>query len=339
MTEPERIGQVLFMGLAGNQLGAAERAAIGSEAVGSVWYTELSAAPLPAVASVSAAVQALAPVQQTRTIRLLIGANQEGGQIDQFHGPGFTPIPSALSQGQLAPGDLQAQANGWGKELLAARINLEVAPVMDTVPPGTDATNAPIGALQRGFGHDPATVSSHGLAFIAGMHAAGEAVVVKHFPGLGRVAGNTDFVATAVDDVTAVDDPFLQPFADAIASGTDMVMVSTALYTRIDAQRIAAFSPAVIGLLRNRYNYGGVVVSDDLGAAAAVQSTPPGDRAVDFLLAGGDLVTIKGADLIAPVAAAILGRVQSDSAFKRRVDEAAMRVLELKSRLHLACDG
>ncbi|MEP7105229.1 MAG: glycoside hydrolase family 3 N-terminal domain-containing protein [Chloroflexota bacterium] len=337
LTLDQRIGQLLFVGLAQNQLGAAERAAIVDDHVGAVWYTELSAAPAASVAAVSASVQALAPVPATGRLTLFVGANQEGGQIDQFHGPGFSPIPSALAQGSESPPQLEADAYGWGRQLMAAGIHLEVAPVLDTVPPGTDAANAPIGALQREYGHDPATVTAHGVAFLTDMQRAGQAVTVKHFPGLGRVAGDTDFTAAVVDTVTTADDPYLKPFAAGIGAGTDMVMVSLALYTQIDPQRLAAFSPVVIGLVRGRYRFAGVIVSDDLGAAVAVQVIPPGQRAVDFIAAGGDLVTVKYASLVPPMAVAIRARADADAAFRQTVDAAALRVLELKARRGLIC--
>jgi beta-N-acetylhexosaminidase len=42
----------------------------------------------------------------------------------------------------------------------------------------------------------------------------------KHFPGLGRVVGNTDFTAGVVDSITTADDPYLAPFKTAsIAPG------------------------------------------------------------------------------------------------------------------------
>ncbi len=337
LTEDQRIGQLLFMGLAGNQLGSAERGAIRLGNVGSVWYTELSNAPSSSVAATSADLQALAPVISGRRIGLFVAANQEGGQIDQFHGPGFTPIPSALVQGREDPAQLEADASDWGRQLIGAGINLEVAPVMDTVPPGGDAANAPIGALQREFGHDPSAVSAHGVAFTAGMQRAGEAVTVKHFPGLGRVTANTDFSANVVDRTTSADDPYLQPFADSIVAGADMVMVATALYTRIDGERLAAFSPVVMRLLRERYRFNGVIVSDDLGAAASVQAISPGQRAVDFVAAGGDLVTVKYASLVPQMTAALRARADADPAFRQRVDDAALHVLEAKSRHGLLC--
>ena len=335
LTQRQRIGQLFFLGLAGNQLGLAERSAIETYAAGSVWFTDFSTAPSASVAAVSAQVQALA-TPSTANIGFLIGANQEGGQIDQFRGPGFSPIPSALQQGTEDPATLQTEAALWAAQLKAAGINLDLAPVMDTVPAGQDASNAPIGALQRELGHDPATVSSHGLAFIAGMHQSNVLVTIKHFPGLGRVAGNTDFSAAVVDHTTTAGDPYLVPFAQAINAGADLVMVSTATYTQIDAQHLAVFSPAVIGLLRHQLHFGGVVVSDDLGAAAAVASIPAGDRAVDFIAAGGDLVTVKNADLVAPMTTAIADRVRTDPVFAGQVDGAVTRVVQLKIRAGLA---
>ncbi len=329
MSMSQQIGQLMFLGLGANQLGPAERAAIATYGVGSVWFTELSSAPQSSVAGVSAQVQGLA-ASATGGVGFLIAANQEGGQIDAFHGPGFDPIPSALQQGSEDPALLQAQAARWGAQLKAAGINLDLAPVMDTVPPGQDQANAPIGALQREFGHDPDTVSTHGIAFIAGMHQSSVLVTAKHFPGLGRVTANTDFTANAVDNTTTADDPYLATFSRAIDAGVDLVMVSTATYTKIDPQHLAVFSPAIIGLLRGQDHFAGVVVSDDLGAAAAVASIAPGDRAVDFIAAGGDLVTVKTADLIAPMVTAISTRVASDPGFADQVHAAATRVLQVK---------
>jgi beta-N-acetylhexosaminidase len=335
LSPTQRVGQLIFLGLSNNQLGPAERAAIQSYGVGSVWFTQLTSAPSSSVAGVTGQVQALAG-PATGGIGFLVGANQEGGQIDQFHGPGFTPIPSALTQGSEAPAALQGQATTWAAQLKQAGVNLNLAPVMDTVPPGHDQSNAPIGALQREFGHDPATVSAHGLAFIAGMHQSGELITIKHFPGLGRVIGNTDFASSVVDQTTTPDDTYLGPFQQAIAAGADLVMVSTATYTKIDPQHLAVFSPTVIGLLRDTLYFDGVIVADDLGSAVAVASIPPGDRAVDFIAAGGDLVTVKTANLVGPMVGAILQRAEADPAFSRQVDAAVTKVLELKVRAGLA---
>jgi beta-N-acetylhexosaminidase len=338
LSPTQRVGQLIFLGLVNNQLGDSERTALQSFGVGSVWFTELTNAPSSYVAGVSAQVQALGR-PAGGGIGLLVGANQEGGQIDQFHGPGFTPIASALQQGSEDPSVLQGQAATWASQLKQAGVNLNLAPVMDTVPPGNDQSNAPIGALQREFGHDPATVSAHGLAVLAGMHQSGELVTIKHFPGLGRVVGNTDFAASVVDQTTTPNDPYLAPFQQAIAAGADLVMVSTATYTKIDPQHLAVFSPAVIGLLRDTLHFDGVIVSDDLGSAVSVASIPPGDRAVDFIAAGGDLITVKTANLVGPMVGAILQRSAADPAFAAQLEAAVKKVLVLKIHAGLAACG
>src|SRR5207237_6117399 len=134
-----------------------------------------------------------------------------------------------------------ADAAEWGRELVSAGVNLNFAPVMDVVPPGADAQNQPIGALRREFGHDPVTTGRHGAAFIRGMESARVATSAKHFPGLGRVVGNTDFTAQVVDTATAPNDPYLRSFRSAIRAGVPFVMVALATSTRSDPDRLAVF--------------------------------------------------------------------------------------------------
>jgi len=61
-------------------------------------------------------------------------------------------------------------------------------------------------------------------------------------------------------------------------------MISSARYPKIDGANAAVFSPSVIsGRLRGTLGYGGVVISDDVGAAKAVAAIPTGERAVRFV--------------------------------------------------------
>jgi beta-N-acetylhexosaminidase len=332
MTPEQRIGQLFLLGLANDQLGAAEQNAIRTYHFGSVWFTEQSTAGVAPIRQIADAVQALATAETTASVRFFVAANQEGGLIQSLSGPGFSAIPSALDQSTIDPATLRPQAALWGRELASAGVNLNFAPVLDVVPPGTDAQNAPIGALRRGYGHDPATVSAHALAFMRGMNDAGIATTGKHFPGLGRVQGNTDFTAAVVDDVTTTTDAYLSPFRDAIGAGIPMVMVALATYRLIDPNELAVFSPTVMRqMLRTSLGFTGVVVSDDLGATAAVANIPPADRAISFLQAGGDFIISKTVAPANAMAAAISGRAASDAAFRSRVDDAALRIVRLKA--------
>jgi beta-N-acetylhexosaminidase len=269
-------------------------------------------------------------------VPLLIATDQEGGFVQVLSGPGFSAIPTGLTQGREPAATLQAQAQTWGAQLAAAGVQLDLAPVLDTVPPGTAASNPPIGVFQREFGSDPATVSGHGTAVIQGLHAAGVGAAGKHFPGLGRVTRNPDVSTGVTDTVTTRGDPYLAPFAAAAGAGVSMVMVSTALYSRIDPRARAAFSPVVIGtLLRGDLHFLGVVISDDLGNAAQVSDLSLGARAVAFLAAGGDMVLTVNPATVPAMVSAVLARAAVDSAFRAHVNNAALRVLNLKASLNL----
>jgi beta-N-acetylhexosaminidase len=330
MTEAQRVGQLFLVGLEGDPVAEAARAAAAYH-FGSWLLGASGTAGVTGTAQLTGAVQSLASAQATDKVRFFIAANQEGGEIQALQGPGFQVMPSALAQGSLSPRTLERQAADWGRELRSAGVNLDLAPVMDVVPPGTASQNQPIGMLQREFGDNPGTAAAHGVAFIRGMRQAGVATTAKHFPGLGRVRGNTDFTAGVVDTVTAPDDPYLRSYQAAINAGVPFVMVALATYTRIDPRHLAVFSSRVMRLmLRQQMHFPGVIVSDDLGAAAAVAGIPPRSRAIDFLAAGGDLITSQTLDAAATMDRAILGHIAVDAGFRAVVNSAVMRVLGAK---------
>jgi beta-N-acetylhexosaminidase len=114
------------------------------------------------------------------------------------------------------------------------------------------------------------------------------------------------------------------------------VMVSTATYTQIDATAPAAFSPVVItDLLRRTLGFDGVVVSDDLGHAVAVQDVEVGDRAVRFLAAGGTLVLTVEPATLPRMLDAVLACDAADPAFAALVDKAVRTALTAKARAGL----
>ncbi|HEY1675055.1 MAG TPA: glycoside hydrolase family 3 N-terminal domain-containing protein [Streptosporangiaceae bacterium] len=331
MTEAQRVGQLFLVGLPDNEVAGTVTETITAHHFGSVIFGADSKGGITGARQVAGAVQALTSKPATDDVRFFVAANQEGGEVQALTGPGISEIPSALDQGSVAPRTLTSMASAWGDQLRSAGVNLNLAPVLDVVPAGTERSNAPIGALDREYGNDPATVSAHGVAFLRGMASAGIATSAKHFPGLGRVTGNTDFTSSVVDTVTTATDPYLQTYQAAINAGVPLVMVALATYTRIDPRELAVFSPTVIdGLLRQRMHFTGTILSDDMGVAAAVAGISPGQRAISFVSAGGDLITTESLPVADAMDAALLSRAAASSAFRAQVDAAALHVLTTK---------
>ena len=118
-----------------------------------------------------------------------------------------------------------------GRELKAAGVNVNLAPVTDTVPEDIGPANEPIGKWGRQYGSTRRPCPAPATAFLEGMLEGGVEGTVKHFPGLGRIRNNTDFSSTGItDDVATRDDPFLKPFADGIKAGAGLVMMASARY-------------------------------------------------------------------------------------------------------------
>lgn len=277
----------------------------------------------------------------TGGLGLFLAADQEGGNVQQLRGEGFTRIPSALEQTDLGTRTLTAQATAWAKEIRSAGININLAPVTDTVPTSVGRANQPIGRWDRQYSSDPDTVARAAGAFIKGMRAGGVASTVKHFPGLGRITGNTDLTATDITDrVATVDDRYLRPFASGIADDAELVMVGSAIYSRIDPGVNAVFSERIVtGLLREKLGFDGVVITDDVGAAQAVAATPVGERATRFVDAGGDVVLTARPDTVRVMHDALLARMAAEPAFAAKVEDSVERVIRLKIDLGLArCD-
>jgi beta-N-acetylhexosaminidase len=300
--------------------------------VGGVLLTGRSSAGVTAVAARNTALQKASSARAG----LLVAADQEGGQVQTLTGPGFSAIPTATVQGGWSGQRLTDAAATWGGELKAAGVNLDLAPVSDVLSAQLGPADLAVGVSHRTFGTEPDPVGASVLAFTAGLGQAGVAGAVKHFPGLGRVRANTDTTANVRDTTTAADSPWLDPFRRAITAGIPVVMVSSAVYTKIDATQPAAFSrPVITDLLRKGMGFTGVVISDDLGRAVAVASVPAADRAVRFVAAGGDLVLTAAPAPAAAMLDGLVAKATADPTFAATVQAAARRVLTAKDALHL----
>ena len=330
----ERAGQLIMVGVetVGPRLASID--AVSTHHVGNVFIAGQTHAGAEAIRGVVDAMTALVGPDTTHGTPLLVATDQEGGQVQVLQGSGLSTIPSALEQAAMPAQDLRARALTWGQELADVGVTMNLAPVADLVDIPDPSANAPIGAWEREYGNDPATVLDHATAFAQGMEEAGVIAVYKHFPGLGRVGANTDTASDVTDGTTAPSgDAAVSVFADAIGGGARVVMVSSAVYPLIDDSSPAVFSPAVVtDMLRGELGFTGVVITDDVSAAAQVQEWDPGQRAVRAVRAGCDIVLASGDPSTAiDMVRALVDQARDDPAFADRIDQSAARVLDLKT--------
>ncbi|MDR7383397.1 glycoside hydrolase family 3 N-terminal domain-containing protein [Promicromonospora iranensis] len=328
-TLEEKAGQIVMVGLPVAGPFQPTFDMLRDQKIGGVFlHGRTTAGRQPVKNLVDAAVGAAAQRQP-----LFVATDQEGGAVQVLRGQGFSDIPSALDQAELSAPDLRERSRTWGAELAAAGVNLNLAPVLDLVPQATASSNAPVGVFGRNYGYTADSVITHGNAFAEGQRDAGVQTSIKHFPGLGRVTGNTDDTAGVTDAVTGPDDPSVDVFSAGIEAGSGLVMMSSAVYTKIDPDAPAVFSPVAVGLVRE-LGFDGVIISDDLSAAVQVQRVPAGARAVRAVDAGVDIVLASAKPSAAPVMVdALVRAARDDPDFAAKVDAAAARVVAAKADL------
>lgn len=262
---------------------------------------------------------------------VLIAIDQEGGKVSRLNPTmGFPATRTQAAIGATAdPTVALAAGRAMGATMAAAGLDLDLAPVVDV---DVNPRNPAIGALGRSFSADPAVVAAMAEAEIRGLHERGVRSTIKHFPGLGSAAANTDF---AVVDVTKTwTDTELVPYRSLIASGVlDAVMSGNIVNRALDPSgRPASLSPTIIdGLLRSQLGWTGAVVTDDLGAVAITSRYTQKEAVARAIEAGNDLLVFANQaaydpDLATRLIDTVMALVASGRISETRIDASIARL-------------
>lgn len=206
-----------------------------------------------------------AEIHALRTPRLPVAVDHEGGRVQRFR-EGFTQLPAMRRLGDLwdrQPATARETARGVGyvlaAELRARGVDLSFTPVLDL-----DYGNSSV-IGNRAFHRDPACVIELAGALIEGLHQAGMAACGKHFPGHGHVAADSH-VAIPVDERSLVE--MAEDMAPYRRLKLDGVMPAHVIYPQVDSQP-AGFSGLWLTMLRDEFNFDGIIFSDDLSMQGA----------------------------------------------------------------------
>jgi beta-N-acetylhexosaminidase len=228
---------------------------------------------------------------------LIVAADQEGGIVSHLS-PALTKLPALATLAGLPP-DVRAQkAEEFGKihgqELAALGVTTNFAPVLD-LRPEVRRNRFDFHTLigYRAISCNPAEVSAIALPYVRGLEASGVDATVKHFPGLGRVRSDTHHfnadLDTPLDELEASD---WRPFRDVLGGSRAQLMIGHVTLTAADPDRPASHSKRVIdGIIRQQWNYQGVIVTDDFVMGAIYQRNVC-TAVVEALNAGVDLLLV-----------------------------------------------
>ncbi len=228
---------------------------------------------------------------------LIVAADQEGGIVSHL-APPLTKLPALSTLAKLAPEIRSAEAENFGRvhgrELAALGVTLNLAPVLD-LRPETRRNRFDFNTLigYRAISDDPAIVAGIAQSYVHGLEALGVGAAVKHFPGLGRVRADTHHFSANLDTpITELEASDWRPFRDVLAGSKAQLMIGHVTLTAVDPDRAASHSRLVVdGIIRKKWNYQGIVMTDDLVMGAICQHNVC-TAVVEALNAGVDLLLV-----------------------------------------------
>jgi beta-N-acetylhexosaminidase len=226
---------------------------------------------------------------------LIVAADQEGGIVSHL-APPLTAQPALASFADLPPDirreSAERQGRRQGQELASLGVTVDFAPVLDLKPQSGHKLDFNTLIDKRSISSDPDKVGQVALAFVQGLNAPGVRATLKHFPGLGRVESDTHHFAAKLDTPLAeLEDTDWRPFREVLAASNAMLMVGHVTLMAVDPDRPASHSKKVIdGIIRQTWNYRGIVVTDDLVMGAVY--THLCTAVVEALNGGADLLLV-----------------------------------------------
>ncbi len=256
---------------------------------------------------------------------LFIAVDQEGGKVSRLPEP-FTRFggnPCIRSRTEA-----ENFARITARELQKSGINMNLAPVMDVVPPKTDSI-----MQDRSFAGDARTVAELGTAVINTLQENKVMAVAKHFPGIGRTVLDSHHKLPVLDaDLSILEASDLVPFEAAVHADVSGIMLTHVVYPRLDDQWQASLSVAIArDLLRNVLGFQGLVLTDDLDMKAIdhdMATCMAQVLASDIDLA---LICHKGPN-IENAFQALVGLLESDASLQARADVCLERIYRYKKK-------
>ena len=240
---------------------------------------------------------------------------------------GATTFPTPLAWGASFDPDLvERMARLIGTSMHALGVHQGLAPVLDVV------RDPRWGRVDECIGEDPYLVGTVGTAYVRGLQSTGVHATLKHFVGYsGSRAGRNHAPVHAGPREVA--DVLLPPFEMALLDGGARSVMNA--YVDIDGVPMAADPTYLDGVLRERWGFDGVVVSDYFAVAFLHLlhgvAADLGEAAGLALAAGIDVELPTGDAFGVPLAQRLhAGLVDPDL-----VDRAVLRVLAQKDELGL----
>lgn len=216
------------------------------------------------------------------------------GAIDAEWGLGMRldntiSYPFQMALGAVQDNDLiYEMGEEVARQIKRSGLHLNFAPVVDV----NNNPNNPVINF-RSFGEDKFNVAEKSVAYMRGMQQEGLLTTAKHFPGHGDTDADSHYSLPQINhSLERLDSLELYPFRKIIEAGIGGVMVAHLDIPALDSTGVASTlsKPIITGLLKDRLNFRGLIVTDAMNMKGVTEGNEPGVVDKDAVLAGNDLL-------------------------------------------------
>ena len=219
---------------------------------------------------------------------LFVAMDAEWGAGMRLHN--VMPFPYNMMMGASHNPELIKQATTeMAKQMKRLGVQVSLGPVVDI---NTQPLNPIIG--MRSFGESPKQVAACGIAYMQGLQENNILAIAKHFPGHGDTQSDSHLTLPLVPySRERLDSVELYPFKELTQNGVAGVMSAHLNVPQLDSTKgiPSSLSAKILdGILRDEWNYHGLVITDAMNMAGAKSFGAPGEIEVLALKAGNDVV-------------------------------------------------
>ena len=269
--------------------------------------------------------------QSKSKVPLMIGMDAEWGvfqRIAKAH-----KYPWAITLGAVQDKNLiHDMAAKIAEDCKRMGINWDFAPVVDV---NTNPNNPIIG--NRSFGSDVNNVVNSALAYSNGLQDHKILAAIKHFPGHGDTDKDSHLDLPVVShNMERLEKTELAPFKALMDKGIGGVMVAHLYVPSLENEKgiPASISKKIVtGLLKEKYDYKGLIITDALNMGAVANKFKAGELDALAFKAGNDIMLFS--QDVATGKRLIQKAIDNKEISQSRVEESVKKILLTKYFLGL----
>lgn len=326
----EKVGQMFIIGIDGYDADETIMELIQTYKVGGFIIDDKN---VKSVEQLARLINSLKTMNAGNEVPLIIATAQEGGRANMLPSE-IRKLPAIKYIADNQNKNLIYEAsNLMGRLLKAFGFNMNFWPVLDL---GGQVEARELS--DRCISTNPTLVSSYSQQMITGLNDAGIIAVPKYFPGHNTTKnrGSNVVIPFTTKSIAKLEQADLVPFKAVIESGIPSMLVG-----HINLARLNLFAPATMSykvvtrLLKEKYGYKGVVISDDISSACVDIQYGAKGCARRAILAGCDMLIMKDVKKAKGVLEDITKQIKNGNLAPQEIDLRVQKILDMKEKFNL----